>query len=151
MDHVFRSLSNEKVVDLVPYLREKLSESNNISIYIGCDSHNVMNKTIYACVIVLHYGNNGGHVLYTRVKFDRIRDTFIKLYREVEIAMEVAMYLEKHGIRAKFIDIDLNPDPRYRSNYVLRAAMGFVESMGYTPRCKPYAIAASCIADKLCK
>jgi predicted RNase H-related nuclease YkuK (DUF458 family) len=151
MEHVFKSLSNEKTVDLIPYLRKKLAESDNISIYIGCDSQNVGDKTIYACVIVLHYGNNGGHVIYSRMKFDKITERFTKLWKEVEISMEVAMYLDSHGIRATYIDIDLNPDPKYKSNSVLRAALGFVESMGYTARCKPDAVSASCVADKLCK
>lgn len=151
MNHVFRSLSNEKVVDLIPYIKARLAESDNISIYIGCDSQNTGAKTIYAAVIVLHYGNNGGHVLYSRTKFDRIKDRFTKLWKEVEISMEVAEHLKSHGIVAKYIDIDLNPDPRYSSNTVLRAAMGFVESLGYTARVKPYAVSASYVADKLCK
>jgi predicted RNase H-related nuclease YkuK (DUF458 family) len=151
MEHVFKSLGNEKVVDLIPYLKEKLSEREDIAIYIGCDSQNIGGKTVYACVIVLHYGNNGGHVLYSKMKIDRIRERFTKLWKEVETSMEVAQYLDAHGIRAKYIDIDLNPDPRYKSNSVLRAALGFVESYGYTARCKPDAVSASYVADKLCK
>ena len=151
MEHVFKSLTNERVVDLVPYLKEKLEENKNISLYIGTDSQNIGGKTIYACVIVLHNGNNGAHVLYSKMKFERIRERFTKLWKEVEISMEVAQYLDKHGIHAKYIDIDLNPDPKYGSNNVLRAAMGFVESFGYVPRCKPEAVAASYCADKLCK
>jgi predicted RNase H-related nuclease YkuK (DUF458 family) len=151
MDHVFKSLSNEKVVDLVPYIKERLSQSDNISIYIGCDSQNIGSKTVYASVVVLHYGKNGGHVLYSRKKVDRIKDRFTKLWKEVEISMEVAEYLNTHGIRANYIDIDLNPDPKYGSNNVLRAAMGFVESFGYVARCKPEATAASYCADRLCK
>jgi predicted RNase H-related nuclease YkuK (DUF458 family) len=34
---------------------------------------------------------------------------------------------------------------------VLRAALGYVESMGYTPRCKPNAVVASYVADAICK
>ena len=55
------------------------------------------------------------------------------------------------GVAAKWIDIDLNPDPKYKSNFILRSALGYVESMGYTPRCKPNAMVASYVADALCK
>ena len=151
MKHIFKSLTTEKEVDLIPYLRDKLAERDDISIYIGSDSQNIGDKTVYACVIVLHYGRNGGHVLYSRMKVDRIRERFTKLWKEVEISMEVAQYLDSHGIRATYIDIDLNPDPRYKSNSVLRAALGFVESYGYTARCKPEAVSASYVADRLCK
>jgi predicted RNase H-related nuclease YkuK (DUF458 family) len=151
MKRVFKSLGNNKVVDLVPYLKEKLKEREDISIYIGTDSQNVVDKTIYACVIVLHYGRNGGHVIYTKQKFDKISDRFTKLWKEVEISIEVAQFLDLHGIHATYIDIDLNPDPKYKSNTVLRSAIGLVESMGYDARCKPSAIAASYCADRLCK
>lgn len=151
MEHVFRSLGNGKVVNLVPYLKDKLSEREDISIYIGCDSQNVGAKTIYAMVVVLHYGRNGGHVVYAKKKFDRIKDRFTKLWKEVEISMEVAQFLEANGIKATFVDIDLNPDPKYGSNNVLRAALGFVTACGFVPRCKPDAVAASYIADKLCQ
>jgi predicted RNase H-related nuclease YkuK (DUF458 family) len=151
MEHVFKSLSNEKVVDLIPYLKEKLSASDDIKIYIGTDSQNIGGKTVYASVIVLHYGNRGAHVVYSRMKVERIRERFAKLWKEVEISMEVAQYLREHDINATYIDIDLNPDPRYGSNNVLRAALGFVESFGYVARCKPDAVSASYAADRLCK
>jgi len=151
MEQVFRSLSNEKVVDLIPYLKEKLSTRDDIKIYVGCDSQNVGDKTIYATVIVLHFGNNGAHVLYSKAKFEKIKDRFKKLWNEVEFSMNVAQYLDANGIRATYIDIDLNPDPVYASNTVLRAALGFVESMGYVARCKPFAVSASYVADRLCR
>jgi predicted RNase H-related nuclease YkuK (DUF458 family) len=152
MERKFKSLTDSKPVDLVPYLKEKLAEAEDINIYIGCDSQNHGNNTIYASVIVLHYGTRGGHVLYSREKVSRIRDSFTRLWKEVETSLEVAQFLTENGIqRAKYIDIDLNPDPKFRSNQVLRAALGYVESMGYEARCKPYAISASYVADKLCK
>ena len=151
MDRVFKSLGNNKVVDLVPYLKEKLAERDDIAIYIGSDSQNVGDKTIYAGVIVLHYGRNGGHVIYTKQKFTRIKDRFTKLWKEVEISIEIAQFLDSHGIHATYIDIDLNPDPKYKSNGILRSAIGLVESMGYTARSKPDACAASYVADRLCQ
>jgi predicted RNase H-related nuclease YkuK (DUF458 family) len=151
MERIFKSLGNRKEVDLIPYLKEKLSGNQKISIYIGCDSQTIAQDTFYACVIVLHYERNGGHVIYSREKVSKIKDRFTKLWREVEISMEVADFLRENGIEATYIDIDLNPDPRFRSNSILRAALGFVESKGYAARCKPHAIAASCCADKLCK
>lgn len=162
MKHVFKSLTDNKEVDLIPYLKDKLSNDNpflkerhfkveDVEIYVGCDSQNHGDQTHYACVIVLHYGNNGGHVLYSKMKIDRVRERFVKLWKEVEFSMEVAQYLNTFGIRANFVDIDLNPDPRYGSNTVLRAALGFVESFGFVPRCKPFALSASYAADRLCK
>lgn len=148
MEKRFKRLADHQYVDLVPYLREKIDES--VKIYIGADSQNIGDLTHYATVIVLHYGNNGGHVLYNKQVVPRVRDNFNRLWKEVEDSISVAMYLRENGLPdAEYIDLDLNPDPKYNSNTVLRAALGYVESMGFKARIKPNAAAASCCADHL--
>jgi predicted RNase H-related nuclease YkuK (DUF458 family) len=152
MELKFQSLTNGQYIDLIPYLKNKLAEADNIRMYVGTDSQNVGSRTIYATVIVLHYGNNGGHVIYRKTSVPKILDKFTKLWNEVQDSVELAQYLEANGIeKPAYIDLDFNPDPRYQSNTVLRAALGYVESLGYSPRCKPDAVSASYIADKICK
>jgi predicted RNase H-related nuclease YkuK (DUF458 family) len=152
MERKFQSLTNGQYIDLIPYLKMKLAEADNIKMYVGTDSQNIGRNTIYATVIVLHYGNSGGHVVYSKMKVPRINDKFTKLWNEVQDSVELAQYLEANGIeKPAYIDLDFNPDPRYQSNTVLRAALGYVESLGYSPRCKPDAVSASYIADKICK
>lgn len=152
MDRKFKSLTNGAVIDLIPYLEEKLMGSDDIQMYIGSDSQNIAGKTVYALVIVLHYGNHGGHVIYSKQTLPRIQDRFTRLWTEVEDSVELAQYLELNGLpKPQYIDVDLNPDPMYKSNALLRSALGYVEAHGYTPRCKPYAVSATYCADKLCK
>lgn len=148
----FQRLADGKEIDLIPYVKEKLKEADNIRLYVGSDSQNVGNKTVYGMVIVFHFGNNGGHVIYSKRTVDKIRDRFTRLWGEVQDSVDLAQYLESNGIqKPAFVDIDFNPDPKYKSNDVLRSALGYVESMGFTPRCKPYAISATYVADKICK
>ena len=148
MEKRFKRLADHRYVDLVPYMLNRITD--DVKIYIGADSQNIGEKTHYATVIVLHYGNSGGHVLYNKQIVPRVHDSFIRLWKEVEDSIEVALYLSDQGLpRATYIDLDLNPDPRYQSNTVLRAAMGYVESLGFKPRIKPNAAAASCCADHL--
>jgi predicted RNase H-related nuclease YkuK (DUF458 family) len=60
-----------------------------------------------------------------------------RLMTEVWKSIELAEYLRENGIqKADFIDIDLNPDRKYKSNSSLRQAIGFVEGMGYQARWK---------------
>lgn len=152
MEKVFRRLSDNQRVDLIPYVKRKLEESDDVRLYIGTDSQNIKEKTIYGIVIVFHYGNRGGHVIYSKYKVPKIRDRFTKLWREVEDSIELAQYLEVNNVqKPTYIDLDYNPDPKWQSNKVLLAALGYVESMGYEARCKPNAIAASCVADRICK
>ncbi len=106
---------------------------------------------VITVAIVLHYGTNGGHVLYSKESVTRVRDTWQRLWNEVERSLSVAEYMQQNGLpKADFIDLDLNPDPKYRSNSVLRSAVGYVESLGYVARIKPHAPAASCCADSIC-
>lgn len=147
----FRRLGDGREVDLIPYVRTELEQNENVRIYIGTDSQNIGEKTVYATVIVLHYGNNGAHVLYSKLNLPRVKDNFTRLWNEVEYSLEVAEELHNGGLpRADYIDLDYNPDPIYRSNTVLRSALGYVESMGYKARMKPDAAAASCVADAIC-
>ncbi len=147
----FRILTDDSIVDLIPYLKSKLEETDNVFIYVGCDSQNVRNKTVYACAIVLHYGTRGGHVIYYKKKIDRIRDKFNRLWKETEFSVELAQYLLDNGIKkVDFIDLDFNVNPKYASYQVMKASVGYVESMGFTPRLKPTSLAASQAADKLC-
>jgi predicted RNase H-related nuclease YkuK (DUF458 family) len=152
MKRQFKSLTDGQNIDLIPYLKSKLAEADNIRMYVGTDSQNIGSRTVYATVIVLHYGNSGGHVVYCKTSVPKILDKFTKLWNEVEDSVSLAQYLEENGIeKPAFIDLDFNPDPKYQSNTVLRAALGYVESLGYSPRCKPYAVSASYIADRICK
>lgn len=161
MNRVFKSLTNRQKVDLIPYVQNFLAENVNTDIFIGCDSQNHRSSTSYATVIVLHNKGKGGHVLYTQDETPRAqrgRQTpkteveFQRLWSEVERSIEVAEYLKANGIKKPtFIDIDLNPDPQFKSNQALRAALGYVESMGYIVRCKPDAVSATYVADKICK
>lgn len=152
MNLQFKSLSNRKDIDLVPYVKDFLSKNENTSILIGSDSQNRKDKTTYAIVIVLHNPGKGGHVLYAKDILPCIHDRFVRLWNEVEYSVVLAEYLTQNGVpKPNSIDIDLNPDPKYKSNQVLRSALGYVESMGYTPRCKPNAMVASYVADALCK
>jgi predicted RNase H-related nuclease YkuK (DUF458 family) len=61
----------------------------------------------------------------------------MRLMNEVWKSVEVAEFLKENNLpKPTFIDIDLNPDPRYKSNSVLRQAVGLVEGMGYKVRIK---------------
>jgi len=150
MELKFKSLSTRKEVDLIPYVKDFLANNLDTTIYVGCDSQNER-YTTYAVVIVLHNPGKGGHVLYAKDIVNRIPDRFIRLWNEVEYSLQTAVILSENGINPNYIDLDLNPDPKYKSNQVLRAALGYIESMGYTPRCKPEAMVASYVADAICK
>jgi len=148
----FKILGSNQKVNVFDYVKSYMEQNPDAQIMIGCDSQNRGDNTIYGTVLVLYREAKGGHVLYNRNSIPRVRDRWMRLWKEVEFSIEVAESLVEKGLpKAKYIDIDLNPDPRYKSNEVIRAAVGLVESMGYEVRTKPYSLCASYAADKICK
>lgn len=147
-----KKLYDKEEFELVPYLKSYLEKNEGIEILIGCDSQNFSDKTIYAIVIALYQTGKGAHVLYKRWKAQREATSSIRLLNEVWYAVECAEELKTAGLpKVKWIDIDINPDPRYKSNEVFRQAVGLVEGMGYACRFKSLGPIATYAADHLVK
>lgn len=148
----WRSLSDRRVIDPESYLADWVSKNPECKIYIGCDSSNQGDKTTFATVIVLHKERMGGHVIYNRETVSRIRSRYERLWREVELSVSAAHHLASWGFgKPDYIDIDLNPDPKYQSNTLLSSAVGMVESMGIKARWKSKSPWAISIADAICR
>ena len=152
MERKFKRLTDHRQVDIVEYIKEKLVENPDIELYIGCDSQTHGNTTTYATVVVLHHRGSGGHVLYNKETVPVIRVLWDRIWKEVESSLEIAEYLLENGVKkAKYIDIDINPDKRYKSNMLLTSAIGMITWKGFEVRAKPGASAASYAADRICK
>jgi len=148
----YKRLFDSKEVDLVEYVKEWLETKPNAEILIGCDSQNFSDKTIYAIVVAIYDKGKGAHVLYNRWKTKREATRNIRLLNEVWYAVETAEFMKNAGIpEVKWIDIDINPDPKFKSNEVLRQAVGLVEGMGYRVRYKTLGPIATYAADHLVK
>lgn len=134
----FKTLYGTPIPDVIEYIREYIATRENVEILIGSDSQCYGNKkTIYGVVIALYTKGKGAHVLCTRETEPMERNTPNRLLSEVWRSIEVAEFLKENGLpKPQWIDIDLNPDPRYQSNSVLRQAVGMVEGMGYKVRYK---------------
>lgn len=152
MKHKFYKLGDNTPVDLITYIETYMREKPATKIYVGCDSQNGRKNTQFAIVIVLHNGNKGGHVLYTKLSVPKLRDKFYRLFMEASYSLEVAEFIKNEtGRVADYIDVDLNPDPKFQSNAVLAQAVGMITGSGYEARYKPNAMSASYAADRLAK
>jgi predicted RNase H-related nuclease YkuK (DUF458 family) len=151
-DMVYRKLHDGTKVELETYIAEYMSEHEGVEILIGCDSQNFRDKTIYAIVVALYTPGRGAHVLYNRWNAPREYTRSIRLLNEVWFSVEVAEELRNAGVqKATWIDVDLNPDPKFKSNEVFRQAVGMVEGMGYNVRYKTLGPIATYCADHLVK
>ena len=134
----FRTLYGTPIPNVIDYIREYISTKENVEILIGSDSQCYGNKkTIFGVVIALYVKGKGAHVLCTRETLPMEHNTASRLLGEVWKSIEMAEFLKENGLpKPTWIDIDLNPDPKYKSNSVLRQAVGMVEGMGYKVRYK---------------
>jgi predicted RNase H-related nuclease YkuK (DUF458 family) len=149
---VFKTLFNKEKINLIQYIAEYKETHPNVEILVGCDSQNRKKETFYAIVIGLYNPGKGAHVLYSKFEVPREKDNVTRLINEVWFSVEVAEQIRlETDIRAKFIDIDLNPDPRYKSNAALTSAVGIVTGMGYAVRHKGHSPMMTYAADNLVK
>lgn len=152
MKREFRTLSTKKRVELVEYVRDYISLNPEVQVMIGCDSQNRKRETIYALVIGLYRPGKGAHVLYSKFSTVREKENTVRLLNEVWNSVELAETLKNElSVITSWIDIDLNPDPKYRSNQALTSAVGVVTGMGYRVRHKGNSPAMTYAADALCK
>ena len=147
----FRTLYGKNIPDIVEYIREYITSREDVEILIGSDSQSYGNKkTIYGVVIALYTKGKGAHVLCSREVVKMEPNLSTKLITEVWKSIEVAEYLRENGLpRPTYIDIDLNPDPKFKSNRALREAVGLVEGMGYRVRYKHVGAMMTYAANKL--
>ena len=150
----FKKFTGEKLENVGEYVKNYIKEHlpDNIEIMIGTDSQNKGRNTIYSTVIVLYTPGHGGHCIFKRWKTPKERIRQVRLLKEVEESINVANELVATGCpKPKYIDIDINPNPKYKSNEVFQTAKGWVESMGYEVRFKTLGAMATCAADWLVK
>jgi len=148
----YKRLYDGRQVDLIGYIKNYLSKKDNIEILIGCDSQNFSDRTVYAIVIALYDKGKGAHVLYRRWRTGVEPTRSTRLLNEVWYAVEAAEHLRAAGLpKVRWIDIDINPDPKYKSNEVFRQAVGLIEGMGYEVRYKTLGPIATYAADHLVK
>lgn len=148
----FRKLGDHTVIpNLAEYARAQVLDKEDVKIYVGSDSQVTGPTMKIATVIVFHYGNNGAHVAYRTLTVKTPQDNFSRLWFEVTCSMEIASYLREIGLNVTFVDLDLNEDPQWKSNEVLRSALGYVTGSGFEARCKPNDAYAVRVADTLCR
>jgi len=147
----FKKLTGPPNFELAPYVNQILERNKglDIQIYLGCDSQNKALKTVYATTIVFHIASTGCHVIYKKEEVPIIRDMWTRLWKETEKSCEVALYLREYDIEVSTIDLDYNTDPSKKSNKLVKAAVGYVESLGFKARCKPELLPGAYAADNI--
>lgn len=150
----FKKFTGEKLENVSDYVKKYISEHKdiNVEIMIGTDSQNKGRNTTYSTVIVLYTPGHGGHCIFRRWKTPKETVRQVRLLKEVEESINIANELVESGCpKPKYIDIDINPNPKFKSNEVYQTAKGWIESLGYEVRFKTIAPLVTSVADWLVK
>ena len=138
-----------KSVELIKYSKSILVKKPDVTIYVGTDSQNCKKHTKYVTVVAFRYGLRGAHIIYQMESIPKVRDQFVRLFKEAEMSIEIAEYLKSKNIAINAIDLDYNSDKKFDSNKVVAAARGWCESLGYKVNIKPDEQVASRAADMI--
>ncbi len=123
--------------------------SQRTAIYVGCDSRQVRDKTVFVSVVVVHIDSCRGAKIFWKVeKVKRIKSLRQRLMEEVSravfLALEVSDVIDGRPFE---VHLDINPNPNHNSSVILKEAIGYVMAQGLKPVVKPKAIAATTVAD----
>jgi predicted RNase H-related nuclease YkuK (DUF458 family) len=124
------------------------------SVYVGCDSVRFKKNgrwfARYATVIIVHHATRHGASIYSEsVTLDDYGNLKTRLMNEVMFAVNAAMEIvdDLNG-RHLEVHLDLNPNPKHKSNIAVKEALGYVQgSVGIPATIKPDAWAASHASD----
>lgn len=148
----FKKWTGKELDNTAQYIKDYIKENPNVEIIIGTDSQNRQNYTKYSTVIVLYNPGHGGHCIFKRWKTPKERIKNVRLLKEVEESLNIANKLIEEGLpKPKYIDLDINPNPKFKSYEVYQTAKGWVESMGYEVRFKTLAPLVTTAADWIVK
>lgn len=124
------------------------------SVYVGCDSVRFKKNgrwfARYATVIIVHYASRHGASIFHSVEvqpdFGNLK---MRLLNEAMYATNAALEIIDH-LEGRYLEIhlDINPNPKHKSNVAISEAVGYV--LGCTqikPMVKPDAWAASHASD----
>lgn len=134
---------------------EAIIESDkDSSVYVGCDSvcfkKNGVWYARYATVIIVHHATRHGASIFHNIEvLPDFRNIKMRMMNEVmfatNAALEVVDFLEGRQLE---IHLDINPNPKHKSNVAMKEAIGYVlGNTGLQPTLKPDAWAASHASD----
>jgi hypothetical protein len=157
---IFKKIDGEVINDVNNYVNNFIKENPYTDVTIGCDSQEHSKYIKYAVVIVMHkmdkYGaGHGAHVInstYMDYSKTMKSDIYSKLWVEAELTIQTAQMLNlKNYTKNIKIHLDYNSNEEEYSNVLYSSGMGFVKGMGFEAYGKPYAWAASSVADRNCR
>jgi predicted RNase H-related nuclease YkuK (DUF458 family) len=144
---------------MIEKAREAITASSQeSSIYIGSDSLRRKHKGQWyakysTCIIIHHDSSRGAAVYHETVELPDYGNMKQRLLQEVGMAIEAFNGIaDVIGKRHCAIHLDLNPNPKHKSQIAVKEALGWVRgATGLEAVVKPGSFAASHCSDQVVK
>ena len=148
--------ASSRVVGIQRMLNFVSNRKTDAEVHIGCDSHFVGNKCIFAIVVALYEKGRGGTYFFARIKNERKTNLNLRmrLLKEAELSIQLAELLVDNCLTKRedmHVHLDINPKKEFKSNVVFTPATSWVKSLGYNCIVKPDSWASSWLADAYAK
>lgn len=133
MKYEFTKFSDGTKINILEYCNKMIKLYPDVKIYVGCDSQNHKDITNYVTAVVFRFPNKGASVIIKKERVKLIRDMWSKLWGELQRSIDVAGYIKFEGkIPIEKIELDFNENSNFDSNVIFKAAIGYVEQLGYS-------------------
>lgn len=144
-------LSLEDVVQQLKLFVEQSPESQ-YKIVIGTDSHTTRQYTMMVSALIIHRTGRGARFFYRKSKIRPLFDLRQRIYRETELSLELVDLLNRKGLSDLTVkwplEIHIDIGQQGDTKVLIHEIKGWVTSVGYEARIKPYSYGASAVADR---
>lgn len=149
---MFRRFDGKQIGSASEYVKSYIKTHPGIDVLIGTDSQNRGSFTVYATIIAMYTPGKGAHCIYEKWREYGKVVRQVRLRNEVCASIACAENLVSEGVRKpKYIDIDINKNPKYKSSEMYAEAKGMVEGCGYNVRSKGEGALVTSMADYVVK
>ncbi|MGM0883700.1 MAG: ribonuclease H-like YkuK family protein [Bacillota bacterium] len=144
-------LSLEDVVQQLKLFVEQSPESQ-YKLVIGTDSHTTRQYTMMVSALIIHRTGRGARFFYRKSKIRPLFDLRQRIYRETEMSLELVDLLNRKGLSDLTVkwplEIHIDIGQQGDTKVLIHEIKGWVTSVGYEARIKPYSYGASAVADR---
>jgi len=141
------------LADMQSYVQQ--DPHSEYKIVIGTDSQRHGGLTQFVTAIVIHRVGRGARFYYTKRIGHSVYALRQRIYMETQFSLEVVEAMQALGLSQSYkglpveIHIDVGQDGATRK--LIQEVVGWVTSVGYTAKIKPFAFGASAVADRFSK
>ena len=152
---MWKRLTGEKIEEIEKTILSdieaiSIDDRNEIEFYVGADSQRADHKITFVTAIVMYRNGKGGNGYYLSESYRSMENRdrlWMETYKAVEVALWLNPLLAQYHIQIKEIHADLNNDAKYLSNSMVKTCLGYIQGMNLAGQIKPYAWAASSVAN----